>query len=420
MLRLSMFLAFAFVLALVTKVRADEPSPSWLDRINYSGWIEMIHSTAVKAPHDPVTSRVRGRLIAEADFDFLYANVSVDAEKNWEIESQNGVHLFECWGEHVGAGWDMRLGRQTIIWGKADGVQVTDVICPPDYTESITRDLDEIRMPVDAAKVRVLGSDVDLEMIWIPVFEAAKLPGEDNPWASEVSWPAGVNVQVRDTQEPDISLQDSEFAFRASTYQSGFDMSASVFYTWDDYAANHRTVTTVGPVTTVTFEPRHHRMTVLGMDFSRPWSDFVFRFEGAGYIGRYFDTRFLTINPKRKNSVKLLAGVDWTPGDDWSVIAQIYSVHVLDYESCLSANRDDVNTTLHISKDLLNERLTLSGMLYYSLNDQDSFFRAKADYELADGLHLLAGADLFNGRKTGSFGQYGDNSQLWAKVKYSF
>ena len=415
-----MVFTLALVLALVTKARADEQAPSWLDRIDYSGWVELIHSCAVKAPHEPVTSRVRARLTAEADFDFLYANVSVDAEKNWEIESQDGVHLFECWGEHVGSGWDMRLGRQTIIWGKADGVQVTDVICPPDYTESITRDLDEIRMPVDAAKFRVLGSDMDLEMIWIPVFEAAKLPGEDNPWATEVTWPPGVVVKQYDTQDPDISLQDSEYAVRVSTYQSGFDMSASAFYTWDDYAANHRTVTTVGPVTTVTFRPRHHRMTVLGMDFSRPWSDFVFRFEGAGYIGRYFDTRFLTIDPKRKNSVKLLAGMDWTPGNDWSVIAQLFSVHVLDYESCLSANRDEVSSTLHVSKDLLNETLTLSGMLYYSLNDQDTFFRAKADYEISDGLHLLTGADLFNGRRTGSYGKYADNSQLWAKVKYSF
>jgi hypothetical protein len=79
-----------------------------------------------------------------------------------------------------------------------------------------------------------------------------------------------------------------------------------------------------------------------------------------------------------------------------------------------------VTTTLNISKDLLNQTLTLSSMLYLNLNDLDSFYRAKADYEISDGLHVILGADVFGGTRAGSYGQYQNNSQIWLKTKYSF
>lgn len=418
MARLSIALVLALALTVSTAMADQEPG--WRDRIEFTGWAEGIHSVAVDSPHDPVTSRARLRLKMETDMDFAYARISADAEKNWEIGTKTGARLHEFWLEHVGSGWDVRLGRQIIIWGKADGVQITDVICPPDYTESITRDLDEIRMPVDAVKLRFLGESLDTELIWVPFFRSAEQAEGDNPWAVKPVLPPSVSMTRNNIDKPDADLKNGEFALRLSSYQSGFDISASAFYTWDDFAANHRTVNTVGPTTFVTVSPEHHRMGVIGLDFSRPWSDFVFRFETACYVGRYFETKSLAVNPRKKNSVKWLAGIDWTPGNDWNVIAQYTGEDILDYDPVLSSNHHDRSATLNISKDLLRETLTLSTMLYYNCNDQDSFLRTKADYELSDGLHCIVGLDLFNGRALGRYGRYADNSQLWFKTKYSF
>lgn len=414
------YAALAMILAMSVSKAMAEPAQDWTDRIEITGWAEAIHSAAVDSPHEPVTSRARLRLNMEADLGPIFAKVSGDAEKNLEIESETGVRLHEAWMEYVGSSWDVRLGRQVIIWGKADGVQITDVICPPDYTESITRDLDEIRMPVDAAKLRFLGENLDTEFIWIPFFRSAELAGNDSPWEVKTVLPASVSMTKNSTDKPDAALENGEFALRLSSYQSGFDISASAFYTWDDFATSHRTVSTVGSTTFVTVSPEHHRMGVVGLDFSRPWSDFVFRFETACYLGRYFETKSLAVDPIKKNSVKWLAGVDWTPGDDWSIIAQYTGEDIIDYNPILSSNHHDRTVTLNISKDLLRDTLTLSSMLYYNCNDQDSFLRAKADYEYSDGLHFIAGLDLFNGKGAGSYGRYDDNSQLWFKTKYSF
>ncbi len=47
---------------------------------------------------------------------------------------------------------DIRIGKQQIIWGKADGVFITDIVSPKDLSEFLLRDFDEIRMGVTGAK----------------------------------------------------------------------------------------------------------------------------------------------------------------------------------------------------------------------------------------------------------------------------
>ena len=52
-------------------------------------------------------------------------------------------------GRRIGG---VRLGRQFVIWGAADGVRVTDLVSPMDMTEFLAQDYDDIRMPVNALR----------------------------------------------------------------------------------------------------------------------------------------------------------------------------------------------------------------------------------------------------------------------------
>ncbi len=402
-----------------TVARADDEAGRWTDRLELSGWADAIQSMRTRSPYDGLTSRVRLRLELSADLDQLYAFVSADAEKNWEISSGTGVDLHEAWVEHADDSWDVRIGRQIIIWGRADGVQITDMISPPDYTESITRDLDEIRMPVDAAKFRLLGDQIDAELIWIPFFKAAVQPTGDNPWAVRADFPENVRVSSTPAVEPGSSLGDSEIALKISAFLSGLDLAASVFYTWDDNPAAHRSVHTKGDVTAIEFTPEHHRLTVFGLEGARPWSDFVFRCEAACYKGRYYAPASIPEQPLKKDAIKWLGGVDWTPGDDWSVTAQLTGNIILNHDARLANDRHELTATLNISKKLLRQTLTLSNMVYWDMDENEMFDRVKAEYEVSDGFFLSVGADIFSGGD-GKFGAYEKNSQVWGKARYSF
>lgn len=390
-----------------------------IDQLEFSGWVEGTQSMRIKSPNDSLTSRAKLRLELSADTDWLYGFASADAEKNWKIESETGVRFHEIWVEHVADNWDLRLGRQIIIWGKADGIQVTDMISPPDYTESITRALDEIRMPVDAVKFRWLGDTVDTELIWVPVFKAAVPPSGDNPWAVQRQYPDDVEITSTPAWKPDASIADSEIALKVSSYFSGFDLAASVFYTWNDAATNHRTIRSNGDTRRVIFSPRHERMTVLGLEGAMPWLDFVFRAETACYLGRYYEPQSVYDLPLQKDGYKWLVGIDWNPGDNWSLTAQLTGEGMFHHDQRLAAPAHETMATLNISKKLLNQTLTLSSMVFWRIDDAEIFGRLKAEYEITDGLHLSAGADVFVG-DDGQYGVYEDNSQIWVKVKYSF
>jgi hypothetical protein len=124
-------------------------------------------------------------------------------------------------------------------------------------------------------------------------------------------------------------------------------------------------------------------------------------------------------DPLPRDSLKWLLGLDWTPGDDWSISTQIVNEKIFGYESHLNAEENDALVTLNISKKILNQMLTLSNMMYYDVNNGEFYNRSKVEYELADGFFASAVLDIFSGND-GKFGVYKDNSQAWFRLKYNF
>jgi hypothetical protein len=384
-------------------------------KTSISGFIEAIRSQGLKGPGKTITSRVKLRLEAALEFEGLYGLASAQAERNWAIGSETGIDLHEVWIEHVGEGFDVRVGRQIIIWGKADGIQITDLVCPPDYTEFITRGLDEIRQPVEAARLRFLGRVVNLELIWIPFFRAGVSPRPGNPWY--LGDPArGPGWEARELK-PGGSLGDGEIAMKASAFLPGLDFAASVFYTHDDFPV-------LGPIVpgqggTPGFrESRFRRMTVLGLEMSRPTGNLVIRAETAALLGQRRQNPDPLGQPVRQDGLKWLFGLDWTPGDDWTVSGQLAADQILGRNKA-GLPPESYTATLNVSKKLFNQILTVTNMIYGDINNSGFYDSLKVEYEAMDGLIISVGTDIFWGHE-GRFALYRDNSQAWAKVKYYF
>ena len=345
--------------------------------------------------------------------------MSIDVEKNFKIKSETGLELQEAWAEYVSDNWDIRLGRQIVIWGKADGIRITDNISPPDYTESVTRDLDEIRMAVDAVKFRLLGDNITTEFILIPVFRSSVQPEGDNPWAVTMEYPESFEISSSNADEPDTGISSSEFSvkypgtFQAWTGQLRYFThgmmirSCSVMYTRQ------------GTQLKSFLKPQYKRMTVAGLECAVPWSDFVFRGETAFFSGRYFSAESIHDNPLKKGQHKVACSTDWYPGNDWTVTGQVTGTKIFDHDTALYADSHELTATLNISKKVLRQTVTISNMVYYDISAQEYFDRFNVAWDASDSLNFSVGADIFEG-DTGSYGQYEHNSQLWFKAKYSF
>jgi hypothetical protein len=388
--------------------------------IELQGFGDTYHAVRLHDPYDYLSSRTRLRLEMWASGQDAALFASMNATHNNVITSNTGIELRELYVDYLADSWDLRAGRQIIIWGKADGLAITDLVSPWDYTEFLARDFDDIRLPVDALRSRLLFDLATVEFLWLPVFRPAIQVPQGTPWALEQEWPENTKVDFNETIEPDRSLTDSEIGIRACFYLPGIDFSISSLYTWDDSPTLHRTSTSPGDSTFLRYMPEHHRLTCVGAEVSLPRGDFVLRGEAAFLSGKYYGPEdVLSEEMFERDALNWMLGLDWSPGNDWTLTTQFADDVILDH---VEAIRDDEHTmlaTLNASKKLLRQTLVLSTRGYIGINDKECFIRMNTDYALTDEVHLLFGFDLFSGDE-GMMGQFDDNDEIWMKAKYSY
>lgn len=100
-------------------------------------------------------------------------------------------------------------------------------------------------------------------------------------------------------------------------------------------------------------------------------------------------------------------------------MAQFSSESIFGYKSHIAQPQHSSLLTLNVSKKLLGSTLQLSNFTYFDINHKGWFSRFGADYSLNDYIRLSAGFDWFGGNE-GMFSLYKQNSEIWAKAKYSF
>ena len=405
-------LIFILLLSVITCSSFGQES----DKIRVKGFIDTYHAARIEEPNDFMASRSRFRGELEKINGNSYFFASVNAVHNNVLPQLTKIQFREAYMEYTGGKWGFKAGRQIIIWGKADGLKITDVISPMDLTEFLAQDYDDIRMPVNGLVLSRFGNNWDLDLVCIPVFESYILPGADNPW--------GMNFEEQgiiedDAQTPDFNLSNMEYGGKLSFYLSGIDFDISALNTWNkapvySYYINDSTET-------MHIKPEHHRLSFVGMGFSISLNAFIIRGESAFYFDKKFTPKAenYDIGLLESNSANYLLGIDWYPGNEWTITGQFSDEFILDYSDKNALNEHTYISTLGISKKIIRSTLTLSTFIYVGLNEGDFFNHTSADYSLSDNIHIMTGYDWFHGN-SGVFGRYNKNSQVWLKVKYSF
>ncbi len=318
--------------------------------------------------------------------------------------------------------FDLRIGKQQIIWGKADGVFITDIISPKDLTEFLLRDFEEIRMGVTSVKFDYYIGDNTLEIVWVPVFSSTILPPQNSIWAITPDFPVQPNF---DYSRKDItpSLENSEIFAKYSFFSSAIDFEIMGGYTWDADPVIHTEKEfdmTTHQLLSLTAIPQHHRLTVVGGSFSTSLGPVVFRGEAAYYWGKYFQTNDPTAfeGVVEKDYFNYLIGADFNMFDiNFSV--QFIQQIIMDTDEFIVNNSTNNLMTFLAKKNINNETIHLEFFAYIGLTDGDALIRPKISYDITDGVNILLGANIFLGDE-GMFGRFNDNDMIYVKLKYSF
>lgn len=317
---------------------------------------------------------------------------------------------------------DLRIGKQQIIWGKADGVFITDVISPKDLQQFLLPDFDEIRIGITAVKADYYLGNNTFELVWVPIFTPTQMPEEDSIWMLEPDLPIPPTFDYSE-KDVDKKLENSEIFAKFSALTSLADFEVMAGYAWDDDPTMHITKmidSNTHQLDSLIVTPKHHRLGLVGGSFSTTLAGFVLRGEGAFYSGKYFGSNDPTLadGVAEKNYLHYLLGLNRTLWDIKLSVQFIQQV-ILDYDESLVDDEFENTMTFLASKDFLRETLRMELFSYIGLNSEDALIRPKITYDLTDGFELVAGANIFVGSE-GKFGQYDDNDMSYFKVKYSF
>ena len=376
-----------------------------------------------------------GALLEEGgDYSIIQNTLDLDIEKTgMDMGFKANPYVYHYTNERLDYGlreayidlyfnsMDIRVGKQQIIWGKADGVFITDVVSPKDLREFLLPEFEEIRMGITSLKLDYYMGNHTLELVWVPEFVPTQYPDRESIWFPNMI-PDFAHI---DNSQKDVepSLENSEIFAKYSLLSSTFDLELMGGYMWDDDPAMHME-RFMDPQTqmldSLVIHPQHHRISLAGGSFSTEIEGFVIRGEGAFYDDKYFIVNDLS-NPDgtiTKDYAHYLLGVDFIVGSA-NVSTQFIQETVFDHEDNMQQEEITNTMTFLVKDDFFNNKLTLEFFMYYGFENQDALIRPKATYEVARGVNLITGANLFTGTE-GRFGQYNQNDMVYFKLKYDF
>jgi len=317
----------------------------------------------------------------------------------------------------------LRVGKQQVVWGQADGLKVLDVINPQSFREFILDDFEDSRIPLWMVNAEFPIGGAMLQFLWIPdkTYDDIPEPGATFAFTSPLivpEIPPGVPVTIAPLERPDDFLKDSDVATKLSVFVGGWDLSLNYAYHYFDRPVVRHEFSSAG----ITVRQNYERTHLLGGTVSNVFGDFTLRGEIGFSNNRYFLTNNVTDADGviQSGELSYVFGLDYQGWRDWFVSAQVFQSFVTDPTPALVRDDVDTSATLLVRRDFMNDSLQVEALLIQSLNQGDGVLQASLKYEWRTNIRLKVGADIFYGKPQGLFGQFDKNDRVSMGIEIGF
>lgn len=318
---------------------------------------------------------------------------------------------------------DVKAGRQVLTWGTGDYLFLNDLFPKNWQSFFIGRDDEYLKEPSDAIKFsmfpEIMSQRFTIDLVWIPFFRPDQVvTGERisyfNTMANDK---AGRNRQVH-WDKPDRTFENSVFALRISKNFSGTE---TAFYFHKGF------YTQPGSFDFDAWRSTFVEMHAYGASVRRAIFGGIGNMECALYEmidDKSGDNPFVD-----NSSFRTLVGYSRELAQDFNIGLQYYVEYMLDYDEYrqtypvheIMKDRDRHLLTVRLTKLMLMQTLEMSLFTFYSPTDEDAYLRPKIQYDWNDHVQLTVGGNIFIGREEHTFfGQLEDNTNLYARIRYSF
>ncbi|WP_321393505.1 hypothetical protein [Emcibacter sp.] len=313
---------------------------------------------------------------------------------------------------------DVRAGRQILTWGTGDMIFINDLF-PKDWNSFfIGRDDEYLKAPSDALKTAFFFGSFNLDVIYTPRFDHDRyIDGHRISFFDRGMNDLRGRENIVSADLPDDWFSDDELAMRL--YRS-FGAFETALYYYNGYWKSP------GGQNMLTGNVIFPKLQVFGASVRGPVARGIANVE-AGY---YKSAAGSGSNPLVRNSeFRFLAGYEQEIATELTAAVQYYLERKLDYDSYFAslppgAIIDDENRhliTLRLTKLLKQQTMTVSLFNFWSPSDKDGYLRFNVSYKITDNMEVEGGGNLFYGAENYTFfGQFQDNSNIYAGLRYNF
>jgi hypothetical protein len=400
--------------------QTDSNAPAWHEKLGLTGTLRLDYYQSSKsfddtAGHPGVAAEVVARPSLDARFDGRFS-ARVGAPSIGRGGGTNG-RVLEAYGTWHAESIDLRIGKQIVAWGRADGINPTDNITPRDLAIMLPFEEDQ-RLGVAAAKLDwIVRPEHTLTVFATPYFEPSVIP-----------WPNSGPEKIE--TRPTRNIANTQVGLRWNKVGEGFDWSISYFRGFSHLPS------LVPTRTPTTVEARYDRVQVLGADFARNFGRFGVRGEMAY---SHTDDRLGRDPFVRNPQVYGVLGVDRTFFDNLNVNVQVFARHVYNHSdprnladpvarswavqsALLAGQLDHVGSgvTFRVSNKWLNDTLEVEVFGIVNARSRDGFLRPLITYSFSDRWKGTLAAELYRGRPGTQFGGQRANRGWLAELRLGF
>ncbi len=368
------------------------------------------------------------------------ASVNIDNSRDVEIVKR-GFEFREIFLDINTKKVDLRLGRQIVRWGVIEGARVVDELNPFDFSEFILREVEDRFIPLMMVRTKFYPGNYTFDLVWITEVE----PHKPAPAGSEFE-----QFEILPGFVPPESFLDSSLNLKDKAFEntevggrlignfSGWELSVSGLYTWDDFPSSFRVIqgnvdNPFDNTIETTFTPELKRITVIGTTLSKSFGKVVLNSEFSYTYDKFFGTRLevggldpgIQLGEAQRDYIKYGLGFDFSLYNiDFSTV--FLEQRIFDWQPAILQDEVDSVVSLFLRKSFSNDRMGVQLLTLYFLNENDFLLRPRLDASITDAVKARFGGDFFIGDRGGTVGEFdfigffNDSDRLYLEVMYSF
>ncbi|MEM1189203.1 MAG: DUF1302 family protein [Pseudomonadota bacterium] len=316
----------------------------------------------------------------------------------------------ESWLRYHSGNLRLTLGAQRIIWGRADEISPTDRLSTRDLTRFILDDLPNRRRANPAARLEFTRDDWAFDLVYLPLFREAEMPGLDSIWSPisrERREVAGLPLPPESLgMFEDVVLEndasgDGGGGLRVSRFGDNLDFALTVQRVKNPEPYLSLAGTVAPGVALV--EAVYPRTWVVGGDFGAALGAWTVRFEGAWLSDAPYTATDFTL--QTSDAVNWVLGGDVSPGDrDTRLTLQLVGMHLLDAEEAID-RENTLGLTGAIETPLPDRRWRARIRWWLGLNRRDDYINPELVFSGWEPSEIYLGMNIFSGDR-GTLGDY--------------